>query len=147
MARMFLRRTLSGFIPADEPSLELMRKYKLGQVYRADIVKPRSYAHHKLIFALLTLTFENQDRFDNFEIFRKAVTFAAGHVTEYPSIDGEIIREPASISYDSLDEVQFTKVAGAMMTVCAHILHDMNIVELERQVGIYADEKYGAAAA
>lgn len=146
MARLFLRRTLTGFAPADEPSNELMRKYKVGEIYRADVVKPRSYQHHKLIFSLLSLTFENQDRFDNFEIFRKAVAFAAGHVIEYPSVDGEIIREPASISYDSLDEVQFTKVAAEMMTVCAHLLHDIGLPELEEQVAIYADQKYGTAA-
>lgn len=34
MARLYLRRTLVGFAPADEAS--------------ADIAKPRSYQHHKL---------------------------------------------------------------------------------------------------
>lgn len=146
MARLYLKKTLSGFVPADEPSMEAAKKFKLGEIYRADVVKPRSYRHHCLIMALLTLTFENQERYDNFTIFRKAVAFAAGHVVEYPSIDGEIIREADSISYDRLDEVDFTKVAGAMMTVCAHILGDMGIPELEAEVSRFADEHYGRAA-
>jgi hypothetical protein len=147
MARMYLRKTLSGFVPADEPSLEIARKFKVGEVYRSDVVKPRSYKHHCLIFSLLSLTYENQERYTNFEVFRKAVAFAAGHVVEYPSIDGEIIREADSLSYDRLDEVDFTKVSAAMMTVCAHILGDMGVHELEAEVSKYCDEKYGSRAA
>lgn len=147
MARMYLRKTLSGFVPADEPSLEVARKFKLNEVYRADVVKPRSYKHHCLILSLLSLTYENQDRYTNFEVFRKAVAFAAGHVNEWTSLDGEIVREAASISYDALDEISFTAVAGAMMTVCAHILGDMGVHELEAEVSKYCDEKYGMRAA
>lgn len=146
MARLFLKRTLTGFSPADEASQEAMRKYKVGEVYRADVVKPRSYGHHKLAFALLNLTFENQDRYDNFEVFRKVVAMAAGHVTQYPNLDGEIVTEAGSLAYESLDEVEFGKVMAAMMTVCAHILHDIDEHELAAQVAIYADQKYGAAA-
>lgn len=144
MARMYLKRSLSGFTPADEPSQDDMRKFKVGEIYRADIVKPRNYKHHCLIMSLLTLTYENQERYKNFTDFRKAVAYAAGHIIEYPSIDGEIIREADSLSYDRLDEIEFTKVAGAMMTVCAHLLGDMGIPELEAEVSKYCDEHYGA---
>ena len=147
MARMYLKKTLTGFAPADEPSLEVARKFKLNEIYRADVVKPRSYQHHKLIFSLLSLTYENQERYSNFEVFRKAVAFAAGHVSEWTTLDGEIVREAASISYDALDEISFTAVAGAMMTVCAHLLGDIGIPELEAEVSKYCDEKYGNRAA
>lgn len=147
MARLYLRRTLTGFVPADDPSLEVIKKFKVGEIFRGDIVKPRSYQHHKLILALLNLTYENQERYTSFDVFRKAVAFAAGHVIEYPSLDGEIIREADSLSYDRLDEIEFTQVAGAMMTVCAHILGDMDLQELEAEVSRYADEHYGMRAA
>ena len=147
MARIYLKKTLSGFLPADEPSAEACKKFKAGEVYRAEVVKPRSYQHHKLIMALLNLTYENQERYTSFDVFRKAVAYAAGHVIEYPSLDGEIIREADSLSYDRLDEVEFTQVAGAMMAVCAHILGDMDLAELEAEVSRYADEHYGMRAA
>jgi hypothetical protein len=146
VARLYLKKTLSGFLPADEPSAEVCKKFQVGEVYRGDVVKPRSYQHHKLIMALLNLTYENQERYTSFEVFRKAVSFAAGHVIEYPSLDGEIIREADSLSYDRLDEIEFTQVAGAMMTVCAHILGDMDLQELEGEVSRYANEHYGMAA-
>jgi hypothetical protein len=147
MARLYLRRTLSGFAPADEPSLETMRKYKVGNVFRADVTKPRSYQHHKLIMALLNLTYANQDMYDDFEMFRKAVAVAAGHVQELVTVDGEIIRLPRSINYDTLDEIEFTKVAGAMMTVCCRLLKGIGADELEAEVSKYADEHYGAEVA
>lgn len=145
MARLYLKKTLRGFEPADEPSMELWKKYKQGEVYRGDIVKPRSYQHHKLCFALLNLTYANQDRWSSFENFRKAVAIAAGHTEELLTVHGEIIRLPKSLSYDALDEVEFTQVFGAMMTVCAEIL-GMEAPDLEPEVSRYADEHYGRAA-
>ena len=138
MARLYLKKTLTGFAPADEPSHEAWKKYKLGDIYRGDVVKPRSYKHHKQIMALLTLTFENQDRYGDFESFRKAVAMAAGHTEELVTIHGEIVRLPASISYDALDEVEFTKIAGEMMTVCCSILGDIGADELQAEISRYA---------
>lgn len=145
MARLYLKKTLRGFEPADEPSTEVWKKYKTGEVYRGDVVKPRSYHHHKLCFALLNLTYVNQERWDTFENFRKAVAIAAGHTEELMTVHGEIIRLPKSVSYDALDEVEFTQVFGAMMTVCSSILGLEN-PELEAEVSRYADENYGRAA-
>lgn len=145
MARLYLKRTLSGFAPADEPSADIARKFKVGEIYRADIVKPRSYAHHKLCMALLNLTYSNQERYGNFDDFRKAVAMAAGHSREYVGIDGEIWREAGSLSYDALDEVEFTRVMASMMTICAQIL-DVTEPELAGEVSRYADEHYGRAA-
>jgi hypothetical protein len=145
MARIFLKRTLTGFMPADADAEEAVRLFKAGQVYRAEVVKPRSYQHHKLIMALLQLTFENQERYANFEHFRKAVAIEAGHVEELVAIDGTIHFLPKSLNYDTLDEVEFTKVGAAMMTVCADILCVAE-PELEAEVSRYCDAHYGRAA-
>lgn len=146
MAQLHLKRTLTGFVPADEPSAQIARRYKVGEVYRAEVKKPRSYRAHCLCMALLTLTFENQERYDNFEHFRKAVAIAAGHVEELVTLDGEVLLQPKSISYSALDQVQFEKVFAAMMTVCAKIL-DVSQPELAGEVSRYADATYGAIAA
>lgn len=151
MARIYLKRTLTGFMPADEASLELSRKFKQGEVYRADVVKPRNYNHHKLCFALLNLTYENlpekyAQSYASFDQFRYAVAEAAGHVESYVSIEGEIKTTPRSISYDSIpDDVEFGQIMAAMMTVCARIL-SLEAPMLEVEVARYADEHYGRAA-
>lgn len=146
MARIYLRRTLSGFVPADEASDELAKKYKVGEVYRADAVKPRSYRHHCLCMALLTLTYQNQDRYENFEVFRKAVAIEAGHVEELIGLDGVIYLQARSLNYDTLDELEFTAVMAEMMAVCAKILDGVGEDDLAGEVSKYASSRYGIAA-
>lgn len=151
MARLYLKRVLTGFVAADEPSATLLRKYKVGEVYRGDIVKPRSYKHHKLIMALLNLTYENLPEkyarsYASFDQFRYAVAEESGHVESYVSLEGEIRTMPKSISYDAIpDDITFGKVASAMMSICARIL-EMTEPELAMEVAKYADAHYGAAA-
>lgn len=151
MARMYLKRTLTGFVPADEPSQGMMRKYKVGNVYRADVVRPRSYQHHKLCMALLSLTFENlPDRYaksyPTFDGFRYAVAKESGHCEAFVDLQGEITTIPKSISYDAIpDDVEFGQVMAGMMTVCAKILQ-VDEPTLAMEVERYADEHYGRAA-
>jgi Protein of unknown function (DUF1367) len=147
MARLHLRRTLSGFVPSDEESQELARKFKVGDVYRADVIKPRSYKHHKLFFSLITLTYQNlpekfEGQWPTMDAFRYAVAEAAGYKEEYTSVDGEVRVRAKSISYAALpDQVEFQRVFGAMMTVCARIL-DMGEPELAAEVSRYCDASY-----
>lgn len=151
MARMYLRRTLTGFVPADEPSSSLLRKFKVGEAYRADVVKPRNYRHHKLCMALLNLTYDNLPEkyamsYASFDQFRYAVAEKSGHCESYVSLEGEVKTVPKSISYDAIpDDVEFGRVMAAMMTVCARIL-DVQEPHLAIEVARYADAHYGAAA-
>lgn len=151
MARLYLRRTLSGFIPADEPSQTLMKKFKVGDALRADVVKPRNYQHHKLCLSLLNLTYENlpekhAQTYPTFDMFRYAVALESGHVECIVSLQGEIVTLPKSISYDAIpDDVEFGKIMASMMSVCAGILQ-MSVPDLADEVGKYADQHYGATA-
>jgi hypothetical protein len=150
VADLFLRRTLIGFAPADTDADEVMRAFKVGEIYRTKITKPRSYQHHKLIFALLSLTWKNlPEKYEalwrSFDEFRKGIALEAGHVEIVKTRDGVIHETPGSLSYDALDEVAFTRVSAAMMTICANIL-DLSEPELAGEVSRYADQNYGRAA-
>jgi hypothetical protein len=143
MAKVFLKRTLRGFEPADEASQETLRRFKVGDIAKAEVVKPRSYQHHKLAFALLTITFKNQERYAGFEQFRKAVALAAGHVEEIVKINGEIIELPGSLSYDALDQAEFEPVFARMMRVCAdEFLGGIDQATLRAEVEQYAAEHF-----
>jgi hypothetical protein len=152
MARLHLRKTLSGFDVADEESRELARKFKTGQVYRADIVKPRSYQSLKLFQALVSLTYANlPERYHVLwptpQKFRRMLADAVGHTEEFISQDGERKTVPLSVSYEDIpDEATFTLIFGQMMTVCAHLLGMESMESLEAEVSKYADENYGRAA-
>lgn len=152
MARLYLRKTLTGFEFADEESRELGRKYKVGEVYRADVVKPRSYQSLKLFQALVNLTYSNlPERYHQLwptpQLFRRMLADAVGHVEEFYTQDGERKTVPLSVSYEDIpDEATFTRVFGAMMSVCAHLLGIERLETLEAEVSRYADESYGRAA-
>jgi hypothetical protein len=138
VADLYLTRTLAGLIPADEEAKQAVKRWKMGETLRCSVRKPRCYRNHKHYFALLSLTYDNQDRYTNFEHFRKAVQIEAGHVDELIRLDGEIVLIPKSIAYDALDEMEFAKVFGETMTVCARILGDLDLRELEQEVMRYA---------
>jgi hypothetical protein len=143
MADIFQRRTLSGWIPADAESQAAWHKQKLGEVYRAKVAKPRNYKHHCLFMVLLETTFQNQEKFHNDQDFRRAVAYAAGHVREFMSMDGEVCRYPLPYDYEHLpDEDDFTKAFGAAMTVCAAIVR-LTAPDLEEEIARYANEQYG----
>src|SRR3990167_11520720 len=130
--KLFLKRNLAGFTAADDAAKEAIAKYAIGEVYAAEIKKPRNYKFHCLVMALLNLTFENQDRYTSFESFRKAVAIEAGHCEELVLLTGEVVKYAKSISYAALDDIEFGRVFADMMTVCAKILGDIGIPELER---------------
>ena len=135
---IFLTRTLNGLVPADEQAKQAVKRWRMGETLKCTVRKPRDYINHKRYFALLNLTFENQEKYTSFEHFRKAVQIAAGHVDELITIEGEITFTPKSIAYDALDEMEFCKVFGETMAVCAKILGDMDLHELEQEVLRYA---------
>lgn len=142
MAKVWLKRTLAGFVAADDEAQELVKRYKLGELYRADIVKPRSGPAHRLCFALLSLTFANQDVYTDARKFRRALAWDVDHVDEVMLPSGELVKFPRSLSYDDVDQVEFQVLFPKLMTVCAHLLHGMDLKELEAEVARYADENY-----
>ena len=138
MSEIYLTKTLTGFVPADEQARQAVKRWKIGETLKCNVKKPRDYTNHKRYFALLNLTYENQEKYHNFEMFRKAVQIAAGHVDELITLDGEVVLIPRSIDYTTLDELQFGIVFAETMAVCAKILGDLKLHELEQEVMRYA---------
>lgn len=144
----FVRKTLAGWVPADDKAQTMHKRHKLGQMYRADIVMPRNYRHHCLFMALLDLTFQNQDEYTNERAFRRAVALKAGHAEQFTALDGTSHFVPLSYSYEEIpDEAEFDGAFHAAMVVCAEILHNMNLADLEAEVGRHADEHFGRQVA
>jgi hypothetical protein len=152
MARLYLKRTATGFLPADEEAEETMRRFRIGCVYRADVTKPRSYQSLKLFQALVSLTYSNlPERYHQLwptpQKFRRMLADAVGHVEEFTTQDGERKSVPLSVSYEDIpDEATFTVIFGQMMAVCQKLLGIEHLWELEGEVSRYAADHYGVAA-
>jgi hypothetical protein len=127
VADLMLKTTLRGFEPADEQAEAYRRALKIGTVVRATVKIPRYGPHHRMVFALLQMTFSNlPERYagmwPSFDHFRKAVAVEAGHFEEVIARSGEVYRIPGSLSFDALDELQFDRVSKAMLRICADVL-------------------------
>lgn len=135
MAKILLRKRLDGsLVPMDDQAQESLKRIKAGTDCWCEVRVARDPIRHRRYFALLTLTFENQEQYTNFEIFRKAVQIAAGHVEEIITLEGEVMLQAKSICFEQLDEVGFSKVYTETLTVCAKILGDMGLDDLEYEV-------------
>lgn len=136
---IYLTKTLQGFVPADEQAKQAVKRWKIGETLRCTVKKPRDYTNHKRYFALLNLTYENQERYTSFHMFRKAVELAAGHVDEIITLDGEVHFEVRSIDYSTLDEFQFDELFGRVMRVCVdHFLQGVETEQLRYEVERFA---------
>jgi hypothetical protein len=151
VAKIALRRTLSGWLPANQEAADTSRKYKPDEIVVAEFKRRRNYKHHCLFMCLLDLTYENlpvslSKRWPTDRAFRRAVALDAGHCEEFVSSSGEVIRYPLPYDYDHLpDEDDFTVEFGAAMAVCAEYIGATNDA-LAAEISRYAFERYRVAA-
>lgn len=111
---IYLRRTITGFAPVHNSDLDLIKKIKVGQEVKAEIVAPRNYQFHKKFFALLNIGFQNQDQYDNFEKFRFVMIMKAGWF-EAIKTDKGVVYMPKSISFAKMDNEEFERLYNAML--------------------------------
>lgn len=128
---LFLKRTISGFVPMFDSDYEKAKRIKIGSEVKAEIKVPRNYRFHKRYFALLNLAFQNQDKFDNFEKFRFVMTMRAGYFETINTGKG-VVYMPKSISFAKMDQVEFEKVYSDMLNEVIDLLQaDRETIENE----------------
>lgn len=136
MAEIFLRKTPGGFVPDTERDQDRVRRFKVGEVARAVITKPRNYGNHKRLFALLQFISEYSDVYDNVEKALVAVKLASGHVDWVPNPEtGELVPVPKSISYEAMEEVEFSVwFESAVNATLKHITPRMNRIAIDEAI-------------
>lgn len=136
MAKMYLKRTIGGFSPADDMSVETAKKFKVGEQYRAEIVKPRSRKTLGRYWVLIDMIYSNTDMFASKRVLHDYLKIRAGHsVTIVSQSTGELYHIADSIDFDTLSEDQFQDVWSKVCdVVCADILPGITQPELENEV-------------
>ena len=95
------------WLPADEAAEEVTAKFPQGFEYVADIKKNRNGKFHRLAMKQLQIMFDVQNTYDDFDVFRKAMTIAAGYFKIIQLLDGKTMLEAESLSYESMDDLAF----------------------------------------
>jgi len=113
---MFLVKQKNGsFIPAYNSDWEASKKIKAGDEVTA--TKARNIKFHRKGFALLNLGFENQDKYENFDIYRQVITMKAGFVHYAINKDGSKYALPQSLSFEKMNAETFERWYNATLTV------------------------------
>ena len=136
MARLFLRRTLAGWSNADDASQEAARRFKVGETYKAEIVRPRSLKTLGRYWVLVQMIMDNTDMFPSKEVLHQYLKIRAGHATPIVAKStGEIHLIANSIDFDTLDEGAWQEVWGRICdVVMADIIPGLTRDEIELEV-------------
>jgi hypothetical protein len=129
----FYAQIISGkILPEHDSDYEQFKKLRSGVTYRFEIVKERNYEFHKKFFALLNLAFLNQETFDSFDDFRSWAIMKAGYYKRIKT-PGDDLFLPESISFSSMDELEFQELYSKIMDVICGFL-DLSKEEIQREV-------------
>lgn len=122
-------------IPDDETGRNYLKGIKAGEPLLVTVKKPRNIKFHRKFFALLNLAFDNQDRYDDFEAFRKEVTMRAGYWQEHIHVTGQSSFTAKSISFSAMDELAFSELyQRAIDAIIKHFMPEADPEELSRAV-------------
>lgn len=100
-----------------------------GEMMNFEVVFPRNPRFHRKFFALLNLGFEAWEPprkrktykgipvLKNFDKFRRDVTILAGYYVQTFGLDGRMELDAQSISFASMDDVEFEKLYSAVADV------------------------------
>lgn len=118
----------------DSSDHEESKKIGQGEVVKA--TKSRNWMFHKKAFALLNLGHQNQDKYEDFEVYRKIITIRAGFYDEVQDKNGDTHYIPKSLSYDKMKAEEFDRWYNQTLDVIASDL-DSSSDEIRGEVEGY----------
>lgn len=126
----FIKQPGGMLRPANQADVETLAKVANGNLVQVDFKQPRNPQFHRKFFAMLNFAYEywnpepilieglNIAPEKNFERFRKDVLILAGYRHAVVNIKNEVRYEADSISFASMDDMQFQDVYQAVFSVC-----------------------------
>jgi hypothetical protein len=127
------KRTFSSFEPADDNAKKILKRCSFGDDIELEHIEKRNVGFHRKFFAILKLTFDNQDYTENIDIFREIVLIHSGYYDWIELIDGSKAKRAKSISFSNMDQYQFEDVYSHVFNTCLKIL-GCKSEELEKEL-------------
>lgn len=108
MADLYLVRTVQGLAAFDDAGVGIMRKIKLGKVVKCEVTQPRHLAHHRKFFALLNTVWATAGDWPSVDDLLVELKLKIGIYTTVAMREtGELVKILGSISFASMDQLQF----------------------------------------
>ena len=109
---IYLRVTPQGtFEPASALYAGMCRakKFRVGDLVRAELTKPRYPKHHRLVMALLQKVLDNQEGLLTIDQLLTVVKIKLGRAVPFTdAVAGRTYWVPESIAFDAMDQSEFT---------------------------------------
>lgn len=135
MAKALFVRRLNGWQPWDEKAEALTKAVPVGTVLPIDVpARARNIAHHRKLFAMLQLIYENQSHYKSVDDILAVFKFKTGYTDKIRTRDG-IIEVPRSISFEKMTQPEFDEFYSSVMDfVCTDIIPNLDRADLEREL-------------
>ena len=117
MKLTIVKKLNNTFAIAYNSDYEMAKKLKVGVEYQCDIKRPRNYNFHKKYFALITMLYDNQERYTNIDHLRKDLTIEAGFYTIRKNLKGIEVYEANSISFGKMKQKDFDDLYSKTLDV------------------------------
>jgi hypothetical protein len=103
---LYMIKKPAGFevLPQDA---ERLAKLKYGDVYKVKVSRPRNIKFHRMFFGMLRLAFDNQDTYDNFDIFEEVIKLGVRHAEVFELPNGKPFAKTKSISFAKMTQDEF----------------------------------------
>jgi hypothetical protein len=133
--QLYLTRSVTGLSASDDEAVACLRRIKVGQVVRADVVVPRNLRHHRKFFALLNLVWAATDQWESVEDLLIELKVRLGVVRDVVLREsGEIVKVVGSISFGSMDQAEFDAFFEKSLRLLAHMAGGIESDVLRREV-------------
>ncbi|MDQ6988474.1 MAG: DUF1367 family protein [Mariprofundaceae bacterium] len=108
MADIFLTKIQGGqFVAASQQDYELTAAWKVGDVIKAKMSKPRNGWHHRKAWALVNFIFANQNIYNEINDLMVEIKLKTGHYEEHITTKGVMIYVPRSLAFSSMSQEDF----------------------------------------
>lgn len=137
-----MRKMPGGFlVAADDSTQDGLRRIKNGALVTVEVKKGRNVRLTRKFFSMIDLAFDCQEVYEDRDTFRKAVQLRA-NVTDLVMLPGgELVAIPRSLSFASMDDIEFAKVYDACLTtLCREFLTGQTPEELAQNVDLLLTE-------
>ena len=102
--------------PCYSSDAEQIRKLKQETEYFFEVKANRNALFHAKAMALFRIGFENQERYENFDDYRRVATMNAGFYDAIETNKGTVY-VPKSLAFDKMDQIEFQEVFERVLDV------------------------------
>lgn len=134
------RKTATGFVPVSQAAREFYASTKPGQIVDMKGRRPRNPAHHRKLFALLSLLADNREEFSSAEdalLGLKAVLGYGVWKKLHPKAEREVF-VPDSIAFENMPQDEFEKFYDAAIAAVRRWWLPVNDNELRQALEEFA---------